>query len=104
MSRCPPVPCSTCAGRQRISDAEEFDDPLGNCSSDRKGRHPPPWPSARGRVHARDRTCRGSNMMIAWERLCDTFAHLAYAPGNDFRHQGGIMLGIHRLLLNLTPA
>ena len=41
--------------------------------------------------------------MIAWERLCDAFADLAYAPGNDFRHQGGIMLGVHRLLLNLTP-
>jgi cytochrome P450 len=55
------------------------------------------------------RSCPGSNIsrleqMIAWERLCDAFADLAYAPGNDFSHQGGIMLGIHRLLLNLTPA
>lgn len=42
--------------------------------------------------------------MIAWDRLADAFADLAYAPGNDFRHQGGIMLGIYRLFLNLTPA
>ncbi|MBA4082643.1 MAG: cytochrome P450, partial [Erythrobacter sp.] len=55
------------------------------------------------------RSCPGSNIsrleqMIAWEKLCDAFAGLAYAPGNDFRHQGGIMLGIYRLLLNLAPA
>ena len=41
--------------------------------------------------------------MIAWDRLADAFADLAYASGNDFRHQGGIMLGIYQLLLNLTP-
>lgn len=54
------------------------------------------------------RSCPGSNIsrleqMIAWEKLCDAFAGIAYAPGNDFAHQGGIMLGIRRLLLNLTP-
>jgi cytochrome P450 len=54
------------------------------------------------------RSCPGSNIsrleqMIAWERLCNAFADLEYAPGNDFRHQGGIMLGIYRLMLNLTP-
>lgn len=55
------------------------------------------------------RSCPGSNLSrleqtIAWDKLCDAFAHMEYAPGNDFRHQGGIMLGIYRLLLNLTPA
>jgi cytochrome P450 len=55
------------------------------------------------------RSCPGSNIsrleqMIVWDRLADAFADLAYAPGNDFRHQGGIMLGIYRLFLNLTPA
>jgi cytochrome P450 len=55
------------------------------------------------------RSCPGSNISrleqtIAWDRLCDAFTDLEYAPGNDFRHQGGIMLGIYRLLLNLTPA
>jgi cytochrome P450 len=55
------------------------------------------------------RSCPGSNIsrleqLIAWDRLCDAFADMAYAPGNDFRHQGGIMLGIYRLMLTLTPA
>lgn len=55
------------------------------------------------------RSCPGSNLSrleqaIAWDRLCDAFAQMEYAPGNDFSHQGGIMLGIYRLLLNLTPA
>jgi len=55
------------------------------------------------------RSCPGSNLsrleqVIAWDRLADAFSALAYAPGNDFRHQGGIMLGIYRLLLNLTCA
>ena len=55
------------------------------------------------------RSCPGSNLsrleqVIAWDRLCDAFTDLEYAPGNDFRHQGGIMLGIYRLMLNLTPA
>lgn len=55
------------------------------------------------------RSCPGSNIsrleqVIAWDRLADAFADLAYAPGNDFRHQGGIMLGIYRLMLTLTPA
>lgn len=54
------------------------------------------------------RSCPGSNIsrleqMIAWDRLADAFADLEYAPGNDFRHQGGIMLGIYRLFLHLTP-
>jgi len=83
-------------------DAEEFEDPL-DLKLDRKA-------ATRHLAFSQGpRSCPGSNIsrleqMIAWERLCDAFADLAYAPGNDFRHQGGIMLGIHRLLLNLTPA
>lgn len=83
-------------------DAEEFDDPL-ELKLDRKA-------ATRHLAFSQGpRSCPGSNIsrleqMIAWERLCDAFAALEYAPGNDFRHQGGIMLGIHRLMLNLTPA
>ncbi len=82
-------------------DAEEFDDPL-ELKLTRKA-------ATRHLAFSQGpRSCPGSNIsrleqMIAWERLCDAFADLAYAPGNDFRHQGGIMLGIHRLFLNLTP-
>ncbi|WP_017664847.1 cytochrome P450 [Porphyrobacter sp. AAP82] len=82
-------------------DADEFEDPL-DLKLDRKAvtRH---LAFSQG-----PRSCPGSNIsrleqMIAWEKLCDAFADLAYAPGNDFRHQGGIMLGIYRLMLNLTP-
>ena len=83
-------------------DADEFEDPL-ELKLDRKAvtRH---LAFSQG-----PRSCPGSNIsrleqMIAWDRLADAFADLAYAPGNDFRHQGGIMLGIFRLFLNLTPA
>ncbi len=82
-------------------DADEFEDPL-DPKLDRKA-------ATRHLAFSQGpRSCPGSNIsrleqMIAWEKLCDAFADLAYAPGNDFRHQGGIMLGIHRLLLNLTP-
>ena len=83
-------------------DADEFEDPL-DLKLDRKA-------ATRHLAFSQGpRSCPGSNIsrleqMIAWERLCDAFADLSYAPGNDFRHQGGIMLGIHRLFLNLTPA
>ena len=83
-------------------DAEEFDDPLElNLTRKAATRH---LAFSQG-----PRSCPGSNIsrleqMIAWDRLADAFAALEYAPGNDFRHQGGIMLGIHRLMLNLTPA
>jgi cytochrome P450 len=82
-------------------DADEFDDPLA-LKLDRKA-------ATRHLAFSQGpRSCPGSNIsrleqMIAWDKLCDAFADLAYAPGNDFRHQGGIMLGIYRLLLNLTP-
>lgn len=83
-------------------DADEFEDPLDlNLNRKAATRH---LAFSQG-----PRSCPGSNIsrleqMIAWDRLADAFADMAYAPGNDFRHQGGIMLGIHRLLLNLTPA
>lgn len=83
-------------------DGEEFDDPQ-ELKLDRKA-------ATRHLAFSQGpRSCPGSNLsrleqMIAWDRLADAFADLEYAPGNDFRHQGGIMLGIHRLLLNLTPA
>lgn len=83
-------------------DAEEFEDPLDlNLTRKAATRH---LAFSQG-----PRSCPGSNIsrleqMIAWDKLCDAFADMEYAPGNDFRHQGGIMLGIHRLFLNLTPA
>lgn len=83
-------------------DADEFEDPL-ELKLDRKA-------ATRHLAFSQGpRSCPGSNIsrleqMIAWDRLADAFADLAYAPGNDFRHQGGIMLGIYRLFLNLTPA
>jgi cytochrome P450 len=83
-------------------DADEFEDPLAlKLTRKAATRH---LAFSQG-----PRSCPGSNIsrleqMIAWERLCDAFADLAYAPGNDFRHQGGILLGLHRLALNLTPA
>ena len=83
-------------------DPDEFEEPL-DLKLDRKA-------ATRHLAFSQGpRSCPGSNIsrleqMIAWEKLADAFAELAYAPGNDFRHQGGIMLGIHRLLLNLTPA
>ncbi|WP_285712639.1 cytochrome P450 [Erythrobacter oryzae] len=82
-------------------DPDEFEDPL-DLKLDRKA-------ATRHLAFSQGpRSCPGSNIsrleqMIAWEKLCDAFADLAYAPGNDFRHQGGIMLGIYRLLLTLTP-
>jgi cytochrome P450 len=82
-------------------DADEFEDPL-ELKLDRKA-------ATRHLAFSQGpRSCPGSNIsrleqMIAWDKLADAFADLAYAPGNDFRHQGGIMLGIYRLFLTLTP-
>lgn len=82
-------------------DADEFEDPL-DLKLDRKA-------ATRHLAFSQGpRSCPGSNIsrleqMIAWDRLADAFADLACASGNDFRHQGGIMLGIYQLLLNLTP-
>ncbi|AUX68316.1 cytochrome P450 [Porphyrobacter sp. HT-58-2] len=82
-------------------DADEFEDPL-ELKLDRKA-------ATRHLAFSQGpRSCPGSNIsrleqMIAWEKVCDAFSGLAYAAGNDFRHQGGIMLGIYRLMLTLTP-
>ena len=82
-------------------DADEFEDPL-ELKLNRKA-------ATRHLAFSQGpRSCPGSNIsrleqMIAWDKLCDAFAEMEYAPGNDFRHQGGIMLGIFRLFLNLTP-
>lgn len=82
-------------------DADEFDDPLElNLTRKAATRH---LAFSQG-----PRSCPGSNIsrleqMIAWDRLCDAFADMEHAAGNDFSHQGGIMLGMHRLLLTLTP-
>ncbi|MGE0621549.1 MAG: cytochrome P450 [Pseudomonadales bacterium] len=51
------------------------------------------------------RVCPGAGISrleqtIAWNRLLDRLESLAYAPGNTFEHQPGIMLGT--LSLNLT--
>lgn len=83
-------------------DADEFEDPL-ELKLTRKA-------ASRHLAFSQGpRSCPGSNIsrleqLIAWDRLADAFAYLEYAPGNDFRHQGGIMLGIYRLMLTLTPA
>ena len=82
-------------------DPDEFEDPL-ELKLDRKA-------ATRHLAFSQGpRSCPGSNISrleqtIAWDRLADAFTDLVYAPGNDFRHQGGIMLGIYRLMLNLTP-
>ncbi|MFN3990915.1 MAG: cytochrome P450 [Erythrobacter sp.] len=83
-------------------DADEFEDPL-ELKLTRKA-------ASRHLAFSQGpRSCPGSNIsrleqVIAWDRLCDALADMEYAPGNDFRHQGGIMLGIYRLMLTLTPA
>jgi cytochrome P450 len=82
-------------------DADEFEEPL-ELKLDRKA-------ATRHLAFSQGpRSCPGSNLsrleqMIAWDHLADAFADMEYAPGNDFRHQGGIMLGIYRLMLTLTP-
>jgi cytochrome P450 len=82
-------------------DGDEFEDPL-ELKLNRKAatRH---LAFSQGQ-----RSCPGSNIsrleqLIAWDRLADAFADMEYAPGNDFARQGGIMLGIYRLFLTLTP-
>ncbi len=83
-------------------DADEFEDPL-ELKLERRA-------ATRHLAFSQGpRSCPGSNISrleqtIAWDRLADAFADLTYAPRNDFRRQGGIMLGIFRLMLNLEPA
>ncbi len=81
-------------------DPDEFEDPL-ELKLDRKAvtRHLA--------FSAGPRVCPGAGLSrleqtIAWNRLCDRFSGMAYAPGNTFLHQPGIMLGTLELHLNLT--
>lgn len=53
------------------------------------------------------RTCPGAGIsrleqVIAWERLCARLDRIAYAPGNTFEHQPGIMLGTLALTLRFS--
>ncbi|MDA1075648.1 MAG: cytochrome P450 [Proteobacteria bacterium] len=55
------------------------------------------------------RVCPGAGIsrleqVTAWNRLLDRFDGVAYAPGNTFLHQPGIMLGTLELKLNFTKA
>ncbi len=55
------------------------------------------------------RVCPGANLsrveqQTAWGVLLDRLGSLAFADGNDFTHQPGIMLGTLRLQLRFTPA
>ena len=80
-------------------DPEEFAEPL-ELRLDRKAvtRHLA--------FSAGPRVCPGAGLSrleqtIAWNRLCDRFGSIAYAPGNTFLHQPGIMLGTLELKLEL---
>ena len=82
-------------------DPEEFDEPLA-LKLNRKAvtRHLA--------FSAGPRVCPGAGLSrleqtIAWNRLCDRFGAIAYAPGNTFLHQPGIMLGTLELKLELEP-
>jgi cytochrome P450 len=55
------------------------------------------------------RTCPGAGIsrveqLCAWNGLLDRIERLAYAPGNTFRHQPGIMLGTLELHLDLDAS
>ena len=55
------------------------------------------------------RVCPGASLSrleqsIAWDRLLDRLDGISLAPGNDFRHQPGIMYGILALELRFTRA
>ena len=55
------------------------------------------------------RICPGAGISrleqtIAWDRIFDRVESLAYAPGNKFLHQPGIMLGTLELHLDFEPA
>jgi cytochrome P450 len=83
-------------------DPDEFEDPK-DLRLDRKAvtRHLA--------FSAGPRVCPGAGLSrleqtIAWNRLADRLADFAYAPGNTFLHQPGIMLGTLELHLDFTPA
>ena len=55
------------------------------------------------------RSCPGAGISrleqtIAWTRLFERIDSLRYAPGNDFQHQPGIMLGTLSLELEFTQS
>ena len=55
------------------------------------------------------RVCPGANLsrieqQVAWNVLLDRLSSIAYADGNDWRHQPGIMLGTLKLYLAVTRA
>jgi cytochrome P450 len=55
------------------------------------------------------RTCPGAGIsrleqIIAWQRLFQRLESLEYAPGNNFLHQPGIMLGTLELKLLFRAA
>ena len=55
------------------------------------------------------RVCPGASLSrveqhVAWDRLLDRLEAIAYAPGNDFLHQPGIMLGTLELHLDVRKA
>ncbi|MEM1052577.1 MAG: cytochrome P450 [Pseudomonadota bacterium] len=83
-------------------DEDEFDDPL-EIKLDRRA-------ATRHLAFSQGlRSCPGANLsrieqMIAWNRLLDRFHAMAYAPGNSFERQPGIMLGTNALYLHLTTA
>jgi cytochrome P450 len=83
-------------------DPDEFEDPL-TLDLDRKAvtRHLA--------FSAGPRVCPGAGLSrleqtIAWNRLLDRIDAFAFAPGNDFKRQPGIMLGTLALHLNFTAA
>lgn len=83
-------------------DPDEFEDPK-DLKLDRKAvtRHLA--------FSAGPRVCPGAGLsrleqMIAWNRLADRLTDFAYAPGNTFLHQPGIMLGTLELHLEFTRA
>ena len=66
-------------------------------------------PSAHLAFSQGPRICPGAGISrleqtIAWDRLLERLASLEYAPGNDFLHQPGIMLGTLKLHLRFAKA
>ncbi|MEM6682741.1 MAG: cytochrome P450, partial [Pseudomonadota bacterium] len=55
------------------------------------------------------RSCPGASLsrleqMIAWNHVFDNFDGMAYAPGNTFERQPGIMLGTSAVHVYMAPA
>jgi len=83
-------------------DADEFDDPL-EIKLDRRA-------ATRHLAFSQGlRSCPGATLsrveqITAWNRLFDRFDTMAYAPGNSFERQPGIMLGTKAVYVHFTPA